>query len=141
VQQQIRQHCTAKESFSLESNLATESSYSIVDFAVKNGYKISLHFLSLPNPQECGKRVSNRVQQGSHDVPFAIIEQRYRNGLSLIKQHYARFDEISFIDNSLDLFRIVLTVNSGTIVGQGETVPEWAEKLRQHILLRQRIRQ
>lgn len=139
VQQQIRQHCTAQESFSLESNLATESSYSIVDFAKKHGYQTNLYFLALPNPQECGKRVSSRVQQGGHDVPFPIVEQRYKNGLSLIKRYYARFNEITFIDNSLNSFRTVLQVQNGTIVQQAEDLPIWAEAICRHIQLRQRL--
>jgi predicted ABC-type ATPase len=121
VQEQIRQHCAAQESFSLESNLATESSYSIVDFARKSGYRIVLHFLALPNPQECGKRVSGRLQQGGHDVPFPIIEQCYKNGRLLIKQQYARFDEITFIDNSLDALRIVLQSQQGRIINQADS--------------------
>lgn len=123
VQQQIKQYCTARESFSLESNLATESSYSIVDFARKNSYQIVLHFLALDSPIRCRSRVEDRITQGGHDVPFPIIEQRYQNGLSLIKQHYARFDEIMFIDNSLESFRTVLQIQKGIIVHQGESLP------------------
>lgn len=140
VQQQIKAVCTSQESFSLESNLATESSYSVVDFARKNNYQISLHFLALDNPLRCRSRVEDRVQQGGHDVPVAIVEQRYRNGLSLVKQHYARFDEITFIDNSAEAFRVVAKVQNARLIFQAEALPNWTQQIVNHIQLRQRIR-
>ena len=139
VKQQIREHCEKHETFSAESNLATESSFSLVSYAQKKGYSIHLHFISIDAPIRCRSRVEDRVLQGGHDVPYPVIEQRYHNGLSLIRQHYAQFDQIDFYDNTAEAFQLVLQVVAGRITWQAETLPGWAVGLVKHIAIRERL--
>ena len=66
-------------------------------------------------------------------MPFAIIEHRYKNALSLIKQNYLLFDDIDFIDNSAGSFTSVLRVESGKITHQQTDLPDWAGRIAKHI--------
>ncbi len=88
----------------------------------------------------CRDRVKDRVSKGGHDVPYSIIEHRYQNALSLIKQQYALFDQIDFIDNSAGTFTSVLRVEKGTVTQQQPDLPDWAAGIAKHVRLLERVR-
>lgn len=127
-------------SFSIESNLATSANYTVLQSAHQKGYQLKLYYVCLQSPELCRDRVKDRVSKGGHDVPFTIIEHRYKNALSLIKQHYALFDEIDFIDNSAGTFTSVLRVVDGNVTFQQTDLPSWAAGIAKHIQLMEGVR-
>jgi predicted ABC-type ATPase len=44
------------------------------------GYHVSLYFLALPNVEAALSRVAERVQQGGHNIPEAVICRRFVAG-------------------------------------------------------------
>lgn len=140
VSERIRQHFSNNESFSIETNLATSASYNVLQSATKKGYRVVLYYVCLADVMKCRKRVLERVSRGGHDVPYPIIEHRYKNALSLIKQHFLLFDQIDFIDNSAEDFRSVLRVEQGTITACHAALPTWASGIAAHIDLMQKAR-
>ena len=52
------------------------------------GYRVSLYFLSLPNAEIAIERVAQRVRQGGHDIPEAVIRRRFASGLANLRRHY-----------------------------------------------------
>nr|WP_186736511.1 zeta toxin family protein [Spirosoma utsteinense] len=133
VGQLVKESFQNRHSFSFESNLATSASYTVVQSARQKGYRIILRYVNLDSATHCRDRVIERVSKGGHDVPYAIIEQRYKNALSLIKQHYLLFDDIDFIDNSAGSFTSVLRVETGKLTYQAEKLPAWAVGIVNHI--------
>ena len=133
VAERIKSHFERNESFSIESNLATSANYTVLRSAHAKGYKVSLYYVCLRNPDVCRDRVKDRVSKGGHDVPFSIIEHRYKNALSLIKRNYLLFNNIDFIDNSAGSFTSVLRVESGKIIYQQAELPDWAAGVAKHI--------
>ena len=140
VGERIKSRFEANQSFSIETNLATSASYYVLQSARKKGYKVSLHFVCLEDTEQCRKRVIERVSRGGHDVPFSIIEHRYKNALSLIKQQYTLFHSIDFIDNSAGDFRSVLQVESSELTYQYDPLPDWAAGIVRHINLMEKVR-
>ena len=52
------------------------------------GYYVSLYFLRLGNVDIAIERVSERVRQGRHDVPEAVIRRRYISGWTNFRETY-----------------------------------------------------
>lgn len=140
VSKRIKKLLESSTSFSIETNLATSASYNVLQSAHKKGYQIALYYVCLQDPPLCRDRVKDRVSRGGHDVPFPIIEHRYNNALSLIKQHYSLFDQIDFIDNSASDFMSVLQVESGKLIYKNDTLPDWAAGIVKHINLMEKVR-
>jgi predicted ABC-type ATPase len=65
------------------------------------GYLISLYFLRLDSPELAIARVAERVRQGGHHVPEAVIRRRFRKGMDLFETVYRPMvDEWMLFDNS-----------------------------------------
>jgi len=79
----------------------------------KWGYRVSLYFLRLDSPELAIERVAERVRQGGHAVPEAVIRRRFSKGLLLFDTVY-RFlvDDWMLFDNS----------------GEQPELIEWGEK-------------
>jgi len=52
------------------------------------GYRISLHFIELPSPDEAVRRVAQRVAAGGHSVPEPDVRRRFERGLLLFRDVY-----------------------------------------------------
>ena len=70
-----------RRTFGFETTLAGRSYARRFAELRKQGYRISLFFLWLPNPELAISRVANRVRQGGHHVPEPDIRRRFRLGI------------------------------------------------------------
>jgi predicted ABC-type ATPase len=65
------------------------------------GYHVSLFFLSLPNAETAIARVAERVRQGGHDIPEAVIRRRFAAGLRNLERIYkSAVDTWAVYDNA-----------------------------------------
>lgn len=65
------------------------------------GYSVSLFFLALPDADTAIERVAERVQQGGHDIPEAIIRRRFMAGRQNFERYYRdAVDSWSLYDNT-----------------------------------------
>ena len=139
----IKELLAARASFSIENNLATADNYKLIHGAKAAGYRVELVYVSLDSVQECRFRVQQRVKEGGHDVPPAIIEQRYHQSLSLLKQHYHSFDHIRLVDNT----DRNMGFQTAALIGQGKVLEvqaepvSWANGVVRHIQHRERFAQ
>lgn len=139
----IKELIAARASFSIENNLATADNYKLIHGAKAAGYRVELVYVSLDSVQECRFRVQQRVKEGGHDVPPAIIEQRYHQSLSLLKQHYHSFDHIRLVDNT----DRNMGFQTAALIGQGKVLEvqaepvSWANGVVRHIQHRERFAQ
>ncbi|WP_430444882.1 zeta toxin family protein [Sphingorhabdus contaminans] len=89
------------ESFAFETTLSGLNYLKHIEQWRLQGYKVSLYFLSLPNAETAIARVAERVQQGGHSIPEAVIRRRFASGRDKFQQHYqSAVDDWALYDNS-----------------------------------------
>lgn len=88
-------------------NFAIETTLSGLGYARKIphwqslGYRVSLFFLKLDNVEQAIDRVAERVKQGGHNIPEAVICRRFAAGLKNFQNCYRDLvDDWMLFDNS-----------------------------------------
>lgn len=76
----IRETASRGESFAFETTLADRTFARSIPKWRAAGYRVSLWFLSLSSPELAIARVQERVRQGGHFVPDAVVRRRFRSG-------------------------------------------------------------
>ena len=101
-----------RESFAFETTLSGLSYLARIRKWREQGYHVSLFFLSLPDAETAIARVAERVRQGGHDIPEAVIRRRFAAGLRNLENAYkSEVDSWAKYDN----------------VGERPTLLEWGE--------------
>jgi predicted ABC-type ATPase len=77
-----------KENFAFETTLSGLAYLRHIGQWRAQGYHIALFFLALPNAETAIARVAERVRQGGHGIPEAVIRRRFAAGLQHFDQHY-----------------------------------------------------
>lgn len=99
--QRIEDLFNENKSFAFETTLSTKSYKSKIINAKKNGYKITLLFFWLQNPELAKQRVEIRVSEGGHNIEADVIERRYKNGIvNLFNIYLPIVDDALIFDNS-----------------------------------------
>ena len=137
----IKELLAARASFSIENNLATADNYKLIGGAKAAGYRVELVYVGLDSVPECWFRVQQRVREGGHDVAPAIVEQRYHQSLSLLKQYYAIFDHIRLVDNTDRAvgYQTVAIIENGRVQRIQPVSAGWATGVVRHVQLRERF--
>ena len=94
--------CVRKgESCAFETTLSGLSYLAHIQQWREQGYHVSLFFLSLPDAEMAIARVAERVRQGGHNVPEAVIRRRFAAGSRHLEAAYksvvdtwAKYDNI-----------------------------------------------
>ncbi len=87
--------------FSIETTLATRSYKRLVEQAHEKGYRVTLIYIWLANPNIAKQRVAQRVANGGHNIPSDVIERRYLLGIrNLIDIFIPIVDEWGIYDNT-----------------------------------------
>jgi predicted ABC-type ATPase len=76
------------ESFAFETTLAGRNFARAIPQWRAAGYRVSLIFLSLPSADLAVQRVAQRVRQGGHAVPEAVVRRRFDRGRDLFESLY-----------------------------------------------------
>jgi len=89
------------ESFAFETTLSGKGYLRKIPEWKLKGYHLSLFFLALPNKEVAIARVAERIRQGGHSIPEAVIRRRFVAGLRNFERHYkpavhtwAKFDNV-----------------------------------------------
>ncbi len=85
---QIDQHLDRGNSFAFETTLSGRIYLKRMPQWKKKCYKIKLFFLRLASPEQAIIRVKQRVREGGHDVPEAVIRRRFDAGWKNFQVHY-----------------------------------------------------
>ena len=81
----------ARETFAMETTLSGRAhARRLRRMKEEYGYEVELLFVWLPSADFAVKRVANRVSQGGHNIPEAIIRRRYQLGISNFAKLYSR---------------------------------------------------
>jgi len=78
--EEINNHVRRGESFAFETTLSGLMYVRLIQNSQRIGYRVKLIYLSLPNPEMAVARVADRVAQGGHFIPEAVIRRRFDAG-------------------------------------------------------------
>lgn len=99
--QELARHASALNSFAFETTLSGRSYLRLIRQWQIAGYRVKLLFLQLTSPEEAIARVAQRVQQGGHNIPEAVIRRRFSAGIENFTNLYApQVDTWALYDNS-----------------------------------------
>ena len=91
------------ESFSFETTLSGRVYARLIPSWQEQGFWVKLFFLQLPTPEMAIARVRQRVAEGGHDVPEAVIRRRFHAGQRNFETIYRGLvNEWAVYDNSGD---------------------------------------
>ena len=106
--QRINYLLSKKETFAIETTLATRTYKNLVLRAKSDGYMVVLLFFWLPTPELAETRVAQRVALGGHNIAKDVINRRYWLGLhNLFNIFIPIVDTWSLYDNSDSMLPIV----------------------------------
>ena len=89
------------ESFAFETTLSGLAYTQHIRRWRELGYCVSLYFLALPSADTAVMRVAERVKQGGHDIPEAVIRRRFAAGYRNFEQHYRQLvNDWALYDNT-----------------------------------------
>ncbi len=98
---QINEHAIKGESFAFETTLSGRGYARLIPHWRGQGYQVKLFFLCLPTAEMAIARVQQRVREGGHDVPEAVIRRRFHSGWRNFEAIYRDLaDEWVLYDNS-----------------------------------------
>lgn len=86
--EEINESVNRGESFAFETTLSGRGYLKHIRRWQGHGYCVSLFFLSLPDVETAIARVAERVRQGGHNIPEAVIRRRFSAGLENLESNY-----------------------------------------------------
>lgn len=98
--EQIQETLSAKQTFAIETTLATRTYLNLVNQAQLLGYEVVLYFFYLPSAEMAKERVKLRVSKGGHYIPPEVIERRYVAGIKNFFDYILQVDRWRFYRNN-----------------------------------------
>lgn len=99
--QEIARYSSTLDSFAYETTLSGRGYLRMIQQWQTAGYRVKLLFLQLASPEEAIARVAQRVKQGGHNIPEAVIRRRFAAGIENFQNLYApQVDTWALYDNS-----------------------------------------
>ncbi len=99
--EELSHHFAARTSFAFETTLSGKGYARLIKEWQTAGYRVKIIFLKLASADEAVARVAQRVRQGGHNIPEAVIRRRFAAGLENFAKLYApRVDSWALYDNA-----------------------------------------
>ena len=120
----------AGQSFCFETVFSHPSKIDFIAQAKALGYQIILVVIHIETTELNLVRVSQRAEEGGHNVPPDKVRARIPRMLENVQLAIPLCDQVRVLDNSrLDLpFQPVLTIRNGAWVVHISPLPSWADK-------------
>lgn len=97
----IRDCVARRQSFAVATTLADRSYSRMIQKWQEAGFRVTLWFLRLPSADISIERVAQRVRQGGHYIPDAVVRRRFDAGIANLAQIYtAIVDDWAAYENS-----------------------------------------
>lgn len=99
--EELSNHFAARTNFAFETTLSGRGYLRLIKVWQESGYRVKIIFLQLESADEAVARVAQRVRQGGHSIPEAVIRRRFDAGMDNFKNLYApRVDSWALYDNA-----------------------------------------
>lgn len=105
------------KSVAYETNFHTDFHFIRTAKAKALGYRTSIIFFLVRNPDICEHRVDMRVKQGGHYVDRKTIDYRFEKGLENLNKAILEFDSVLLLDSSKDF-----QIENAAMIVQGKTI-------------------
>ena len=87
---EIEKCIARREGFSFETTLSGRGYLRLIRRLQREGWRVELIYLALPNAEMSRLRVAERVRHGGHNVPAEVIARRFPRSLRNLFQDYAK---------------------------------------------------
>lgn len=125
--------CLKKDvSFTQETTLAGYRTETTASRAKEQGYFVRLYYVGLDTPEECLKRIANRVARGGHNIGEDDVLRRFSGRWDAVCKILPYCDEARFFDND-NGFVEVAEYRNGELIIKGEKHPAWLLELDEHL--------
>jgi len=116
------------QSFNFDTTLSGSPRYfeRLFDKAHTLGYTVNMKYVGLSSSDLAISRVKNRVRQGGHGVPSALVKKRYSKSLQNLTSVISQVDNIELIDNSTQL-KTIYKRKGNDIRHTADVLPAWAK--------------
>ncbi len=112
---QLIENCLDQgRSFNQETTLCGHIARRTALRAKQEGYRLTIYYLGLDNPDIALQRIRHRVQIGGHDIDSALVRRRFASSLEAFAELRWLCDDCYAIDNTT-AFRQVANWVSGDI--------------------------
>ncbi|HKF48513.1 MAG TPA: AAA family ATPase [Terracidiphilus sp.] len=112
--ERMRKLVGSEASFALETTCAGKTYIPMLKSCNAGGWRISLFYFWLPSPEDSIARVAQRVREGGHSIPDAVIYRRFRIGLANMRNLYLPLaDTAAIYDNSCNPRVLIAEKESG----------------------------
>ncbi len=112
--QEVKEAVTKRESFAIETTLSGSAYLKHIREWQALGYEVSLFFLQLSSVELAIGRVAQRVKQGGHHIPEAVIRRRYHAGLDNFPIYAKLVNDWSLFNNDDGIPKLI--AHNGGIV-------------------------
>jgi len=119
-------------SFTQETTLAGYKTEHTAIKAKELGYFVRLYYIGLDTPEDCLKRIANRVSRGGHDIGEEDVRRRFAKRLNSVKKILPHCDEARFFDNDNGFVEVAEYIN-GILVFKEEPHPSWILELSEYL--------
>jgi predicted ABC-type ATPase len=99
----IRSYLQARQSFNQETTLCGKSILKNIARACDFGYRVSLFYVGVENPQIANERIAHRVQTGGHFIDPQTVERRARVSMANLEIALPLCHETVLFDNTQQL--------------------------------------
>lgn len=106
--QRVEELSSAKETFGFETTLSGRGYVRRLRNMKGAGYRVYLFFLWLPSTDLAVARVANRVRQGGHNIPEAVIRRRFVSGLKNLFRLYRPLVDVWWLYDASQLPPLVV---------------------------------
>ena len=129
VLRRTQEYLKSGQDFAIETTLSGNWTTGAIKQALARHFFVRLVYICLDNPEQCIRRVQERVAQGGHNVLNDDVRRRYSRSLSNLKQFVNVANETLLYDNSGPEPRLILEIRSGHVVRKSSDLPCWARNL------------
>lgn len=105
-----------RTSFVYETTISGSQPLDIMRRAKAAGFKIGFVFVILSTVELNIERVSQRVAQGGHDIPQAVIRRRYGKAFENLPMAFSLADEVIVLENTDLKPQVILSLASKIVV-------------------------
>ncbi len=112
--QEVKEAVAKRESFAIETTLSGSAYLKHIREWQALGYEVSLFFLQLSSVELAIGRVAQRVKQGGHHIPEAVIRRRYQAGLDNFPIYAKLVNDWSLFNNDDSIPQLI--AHNGGIV-------------------------
>ena len=125
----LRNECFQYDkSFNEETTLTGKTILKTINKAKELGYELQLFYVGVNNPEIAKERIKIRVEKGGHNIENDVVEKRYYESLTNLKEIISKFDKVYLYDNSKK-YKNIFSFSNNKILFKDNKSISWAKEV------------